>query len=91
MESDSVRNVPSAFATIKGLTGLKGPEGITLYTPCLKDSLVAEKTAATLPLLPLRRLSLDISDFAFAAPSIDFAFAAKKIYAASDGVTVPRR
>ena len=27
-ESDSVRSVPSAFATIKGLKGLKGPKGI---------------------------------------------------------------
>ena len=45
----------------------------------------------------LRRLSLDSSDIAFATHSddsadcSDFAFAAKNIYVASDGVTVPRR
>ena len=45
----------------------------------------------------LRRLCFDSSDSAFATPSIDsadcsdIAFAAKKIYVASEGVTVPRR
>jgi hypothetical protein len=45
----------------------------------------------------LRRLCLDSSDSVFATHSddsadcSDFAFAAKNIYVASDGVTVPRR
>ena len=65
-ESVIVLRVPSAFATIKGLTGLKGPKGI------LADDL-ADSNDSVFAATPTTLHSDDFADCS------DIAFAAKKI------------
>ena len=58
--SDSVRSVPSAFATIKGLKGLKSPKGILADNFDDSSDIAFAATPSTQPIVATLPLLLKI-------------------------------